>query len=150
MATGEPEAGARLLGAADAVRDATGAPRSAYFQVLYEPNLAETRAGLGDDAFDTAWAAGRTLLPEQAPAVFSASATPASLADRPDGLTAREAEVLGLAAEGLTDAQVAEQLVVSLHTVHAHLHSIYRKLDVRSRSAATRYAVEQGLAGDPA
>jgi len=62
----------------------------------------------------------------------------------------REIEVLGLVAEGLTDAQVAERLVVSLRTVHAHLRSIYRKLDVRSRSAATRYAVEHGLAGDSA
>ena len=79
-----------------------------------------------------------------APATAAASA-----ADQPDGLTAREVEVLRLVAEGLTDAQVAERLVLSLRTVHAHLRSIYRKLDVRSRSAATRYAVEHGLAGDP-
>ena len=56
------------------------------------------------------------------------------------------ADALALA-EGLTDAQVAERLVVSLRTVHAHLRSIYRKLDVRTRSAATRYAVDHGLAG---
>ena len=49
---------------------------------------------------------------------------------------------------GETDAQVAERLVLSLRTVHSHLRSIYRKLDVRSRSAATRYAVEHGLADD--
>ena len=91
-----------------------------------------------------------SLTPEQAPAVLGAPATAAaSAADQPDGLTAREVEVLRLVAEGLTDAQVAERLVVSLRTVHAHLRSIYRKLDVRSRSAATRYAVEHGLAGDP-
>ncbi len=53
-------------------------------------------------------------------------------------------------ADGLTDAQIAERLVVSLRTVNAHLRSIYRKLDVRSRSAATRYAVERGLVGDSA
>jgi DNA-binding NarL/FixJ family response regulator len=66
-------------------------------------------------------------------------------ADAPEGLTAREVEVLALVAEGLTDADVAERLVVSIRTVHAHLRSIYRKLDVRTRSAATRYAVEHGL-----
>ena len=60
--------------------------------------------------------------------------------DAPDGLTARELEVLALVAEGRTDAEVAEQLVVSLRTVHAHLRSIYRKLDLHTRSAATRYA----------
>jgi DNA-binding NarL/FixJ family response regulator len=74
----------------------------------------------------------------------------AAATDRPDGLTPRELEVVGLVAEGLTDAQVAERLFVSLRTVNAHLRSIYRKLDVRSRSAATRYAVEQGLVGHPA
>jgi DNA-binding NarL/FixJ family response regulator len=48
-------------------------------------------------------------------------------------------------AAGRTDAEVAEQLVVSLRTVDAHLRSIYRKLGVDTRSAATRYALEQGL-----
>jgi ATP/maltotriose-dependent transcriptional regulator MalT len=61
------------------------------------------------------------------------------------GLTAREVEVLRLVAEGLTDAQVAERLVLSRRTVHAHLGSIYGKLGVNSRSAATRFAVEHGL-----
>ena len=69
--------------------------------------------------------------------------------DAAEGLTTREVEVLALVAEGLTDAEVAERLVVSIRTVHAHLRSIYRKLDVRSRSAATRYALEHGLAGSP-
>ena len=146
-ATRQPEAAARLLGAADAVRAATGAPRSAYFVPLHDRNLAETQARLGLSAFETAWAAGHALAPEQAPAELGAPAAGAP-ADRPDGLTARELEVLQLVSEGLTDAQVAERLVVSLRTVHAHLRSIYRKLDVRSRSAATRYALEHGLGGD--
>jgi predicted ATPase/DNA-binding CsgD family transcriptional regulator len=61
------------------------------------------------------------------------------------GLTAREVEVLRLLATGLTDAQIAEHLVLSLHTVHAHLRSIYSKLGVTSRSAATRFAFEHQL-----
>ena len=61
------------------------------------------------------------------------------------GLTAREVEVLRLLAMGLTDAQIAEQLVLSLHTVHAHLRTIYSKFGVTSRSAATRYAFEHRL-----
>ena len=64
----------------------------------------------------------------------------------PDGLTAREVEVLRLVAKGLTDTQVAEELVLSPRTVHAHLSSIYNKLDITSRSAATRYAIEHNLA----
>ena len=62
-----------------------------------------------------------------------------------DELTAREVEVLQLVAEGLGDAEVARRLVVSPRTVHSHLRSIYRKLGVSSRSAATRYAVEHEL-----
>jgi DNA-binding NarL/FixJ family response regulator len=54
-------------------------------------------------------------------------------------------EVLRLLATGLTDAQIAEHLVLSLHTVHAHLRTIYSKLGVTSRSAATRYAFEHQL-----
>jgi GAF domain-containing protein len=61
------------------------------------------------------------------------------------GLTPREVEVLRLVAYGMSDALIAERLVVSLRTVHAHLRSIYRKLGVGSRSAATRWAVEHHL-----
>jgi DNA-binding NarL/FixJ family response regulator len=63
----------------------------------------------------------------------------------PQELTAREAEVLTLVARGLTDAQVAAELVLSRRTVHAHLRAVYRKLDVGSRHAATRWAQEHGL-----
>ena len=64
----------------------------------------------------------------------------------PAGLTAREVEVLRLLAGGLTDVQVAEKLVLSPRTVHSHISSIYSKLGVSSRSAATRYAIEHHLA----
>jgi len=63
----------------------------------------------------------------------------------PGGLTAREVEVLCLVAQGMTDAQVAEQLIISPRTVNFHLTSIYGKLGVSSRSAATRYAIEHHL-----
>lgn len=63
----------------------------------------------------------------------------------PDELTAREVEVLRLVAQGWTDAQTAEQLVISARTVNAHVTSIYRKIGVSSRSGATRYAIEKKL-----
>ncbi len=63
----------------------------------------------------------------------------------PDGLTAREVEVLRLVSQGLTDARVADELVISPRTVQGHLRSIYNKINVSSRSAATRYAVEHKL-----
>ncbi len=63
----------------------------------------------------------------------------------PAGLTAREVEVLRFVAQGLTDVQVAEQLVVSPRTITTHLTSIYNKLGVSSRAAATRFAAEHSL-----
>jgi len=61
-------------------------------------------------------------------------------------LSQRELEVLRLVAEALTDAQVADRLSLSPRTVGQHLRSIYNKLGVNSRAAATRFAVEHGLA----
>jgi|SRR5579883_1971817 predicted ATPase/DNA-binding CsgD family transcriptional regulator len=61
------------------------------------------------------------------------------------GLTARETEVLRLLASGLTNNQIASSLVLSPRTVNVHVQAIYRKLDVISRSAATRYAVEHKI-----
>jgi DNA-binding NarL/FixJ family response regulator len=66
-------------------------------------------------------------------------------AQYPAGLTAREVDVLRLVAAGLSDAEAAEQLFVSVRTVNAHLRSVYRKLGVRSRAAAGRFAQENGL-----
>jgi DNA-binding NarL/FixJ family response regulator len=66
-------------------------------------------------------------------------------ASRPAGLSAREVDVLRLVASGLSDAEVAERLFLSVRTVNAHLRSIYRKAGVRSRAAAGRFAEENGL-----
>jgi DNA-binding NarL/FixJ family response regulator len=53
--------------------------------------------------------------------------------------------VLRLVAAGLADAEVAEKLVISPRTVNTHLTTIYGKLGVKSRSAATRYAINHKL-----
>jgi LuxR family transcriptional regulator, maltose regulon positive regulatory protein len=63
-------------------------------------------------------------------------------------VTRREREVLGLLAEGLTNRQIAERLVVSEHTVHRHVTNILRKLDLPSRTAAAAYAVRSGMLDD--
>ncbi len=63
-------------------------------------------------------------------------------------VTRREREVLGLLAEGLTNRQIADRLVISEHTVHRHVTNILRKLDLPSRAAAAAYAVRSGLVND--
>ena len=65
------------------------------------------------------------------------------------GVTPRERQVLVLLAEGLTNRQIAERLVVSEHTVHRHVTNTLRKLDLPSRSAAAAHAVRAGLADQP-
>src|SRR5262245_43627253 len=61
------------------------------------------------------------------------------------GLSARELEVLSLVAEGLTNKQIAEALVLSPNTVIRHVANIFAKLDVTSRAAAVAIAAERGL-----
>jgi predicted ATPase/DNA-binding CsgD family transcriptional regulator len=137
---GQPEGAARLLGAAERVREAIGAALPAYFRSKRASTAAAARRALGDARFAAAVAEGWRMSPEQA-----VDAAPAPATGHPAGLTSREVEVLRLVAAGMTDAEVAGKLFLSRRTVNAHLRSIYRKLGVRSRSAATRYAVEHDL-----
>jgi len=71
--------------------------------------------------------------------------------DIPDGtpLTDREKEVLGLFARGATYLETAHALGVTRHTVESHVKSIYRKLEVNSRSAAVFAALQRGLIRPP-
>jgi DNA-binding CsgD family transcriptional regulator len=137
---GQPEGAARLLGAAERVREAIGAALPAHFRSRRASTAAAARRAVGDARFAAAVAEGRRMRPEQA-----VDGAPAPATGHPSGLTSREVDVLRLVAAGMTDAQVADKLFLSRRTVNAHLRSIYRKLGVRSRSAATRYAVEHDL-----
>jgi DNA-binding NarL/FixJ family response regulator len=81
--------------------------------------------------------------------VAAAGAAPDAVSSRPlpDGLTAREAEVLALIAAGRTNAQIAAALVVSPSTVKTHINNIFAKAGVTGRAQAVRYAYSHGLAG---
>src|SRR5439155_1206242 len=127
-------------------------------RATYQQAVAAAQIQLGKEAFATAWDEGRTMTPEQALAaqrpVMMPTTTPAGLSTVPNapkaspyhaGLTTREVEVLRLVAQWLTDTQLAQQLVISPRTVNWHLTSIYSKLQISSRSAATRYALEHKL-----
>jgi predicted ATPase/DNA-binding CsgD family transcriptional regulator/Tfp pilus assembly protein PilF len=156
-----PERAARLLGAAEAMRESINAPLPPSDRADYDRTVDTTRAQLDEAAFAVAWAEGRTmtveqvlaargqpLMPTAPPIPPATSSTPAAKppVTYPEGLTAREVEVLRLVAQGLKNEQVAEQLVISPRTVNTHLTSIFGKIGVSSRGAATRYAIEHNLA----
>ncbi|HYL44303.1 MAG TPA: LuxR C-terminal-related transcriptional regulator, partial [Ktedonobacteraceae bacterium] len=155
-AQGEGTWAAQVWGAAEALRESFTKPLPPIERADYDRSVAAARTQLGEKAFAAAWAQGRMMTPEQVAAQGKATistptpltsplkTTPSSHAN-PAGLTKREMDVLQLVAQGLTDAQVAEELVITRRTVNWYLTSIYSKIQVSSRSAATRYAVDHHL-----
>jgi predicted ATPase/serine/threonine protein kinase/DNA-binding CsgD family transcriptional regulator/Tfp pilus assembly protein PilF len=150
-ARGEWTWAARLSGAAEALCNAINGVLPPVVRAMQEFSIAAARAQLGEEAFVAAQTEGRAMSPEQALAAkrqtkMSPSTLMAFPSSYPHRLTAREMEILRLVARGLTDAQVAQQLVISPRTVSTHLTAIYGKIQVSTRSAATRYAIEHQLA----
>jgi predicted ATPase/DNA-binding CsgD family transcriptional regulator len=145
-----PARAARLWGAAEGMSETYGghimlADRSI---IDYEGRLATARSQLNEAAWTAAWAEGRAMSPERAVeyALEQDQATaPAEPETYPAELSTREAEVLRLVAQGMTNAGVAEKLFLSSRTVNWHLTSIYRKLGLHSRAEAARFAAEHGL-----
>jgi non-specific serine/threonine protein kinase len=147
---------ARLFGAAEAVRAATGTRRPPGHDAAYVRHLAVARATLVEATFGAAWSAGRALGLEEALAEALAEAERAAAAPAPHGretagaagpLTRREQQVAALIADGLTDRQIAERLVLSRGTVGQHVVHILDKLGFRSRAQVAAWAAERGLAG---
>jgi predicted ATPase/DNA-binding CsgD family transcriptional regulator len=158
-AKGEALRAARLFGAAEALMEATGYRLMPQESAMLEPYRARAHSQLGEAAWEEALAEGRAMRVDEAigdalskeessktsAVVPEQSSASSSTLEHPAGLTPREIEVLGLVAEGLTNAQVANRLFLSPRTVQRHLNSIYHKLGVKSRAAATRFALEHSL-----
>lgn len=97
-------------------------------------------------------AAGHTILTPEATAMLLAGAQTSGPArspdpvELPDGLTAREAEVLKLLAAGRSNSEIARDLVISDHTVKTHINHIFSKTGSRDRAQAIRYSHDHELA----
>jgi DNA-binding NarL/FixJ family response regulator len=155
----------RLYGAVETVRETRGTSLSPIDRGFSARSVEAVRCQLPESVFTDQWLAGQAMSLEQAievarqfivqeqvtspPRSPEGSVSHDALTSPPSeklfGLTAREVEVLRLLTQGLTYAQIAQQLVISTRTADAHLRSIYGKLGVTSRSAATRYAIEHKL-----
>lgn len=147
---------ARLWGAAHTQREVIGAPLYPVERATYEQAREQACVQLGEQAFRAAWVEGQKLTPQQvlipseeaplpSPFPIRPTVAPHVSSTIPFQLTTREMEVLRLLAQGWTDAQIAEHLVISPRTVNRHTTSLYSKMGVSSRAAATRYAIEHHI-----
>ena len=160
---------ARLIGATESIRETLGTSPlslSPGERATYEESIALVRAELGESELSRLQAAGRAMTFEgslelarseadeptpsgndparaASPAI---AATPGATRGRVGPLTRRETEVAALAARGLTDRQIAADLVITEGTVGVHLERIFGKLGIRSRAQLAAWVVERGLA----
>jgi predicted ATPase/DNA-binding SARP family transcriptional activator/DNA-binding CsgD family transcriptional regulator len=147
-AVGEAIRAARLRGAAEAAREATGIALPPGERVLHEPYLAATRSGVGEAVWDEALSEGREMsLEEAAEYALSTTSVPQEPpAGEPMGiLTHREEEVAVLVAHGFTNRQISTRLAISERTAANHVARVLRKLGLRSRAQIATWATEHKL-----
>lgn len=157
----QPLDAARLLGAAQRVRESIGAPAPPIERPAAERCTGALRERLGEDRFAAAWGEGHEMPLESAvelaarcceAAARSEGAGEAHPSARPAGqtgalaaLTDREAEVLRLLSRGLTNREIGEALYISSGTAGVHVSNILRKLGVTGRVQAAAIAHREGL-----
>jgi non-specific serine/threonine protein kinase len=140
---GDTPRGVRIL---VATRDIGAMLKANFPELVYERRMAldSARDVLGDEAFTAEWARGEALTLEDASRLATQPLPVEHLQRRSSGpLTARQQEVASLIARGLTNAQIAKQLVVSRHTVERHVENILDKLRLSSRIEIAIWTLEQ-------
>jgi DNA-binding NarL/FixJ family response regulator len=142
---------ARLHGAADQALEDQGHALEPLEARLADVDRQRLRTVMGDTAFEAEYAAGRTIDPAEVLSALGrkdAAQVQARVAAADEAgtvLTPRELEVLKLVAQGLSNPDIAQRLVLSEHTVRRHLANILRKLNLSSRTAAAAWGVRTGL-----
>lgn len=129
----------RLLAAAD-VYDSLGQPRPHRPALPTAAVVATLRGAVRDGKLD-----GRAV----EAVIEAAGQRPHTRTSLPAGLSAREVEVVVLAARGMSNREIAEHLSLSPKTVSAHLEHVYTKLDVSTRTEAALFVMRHGLTGTP-
>jgi non-specific serine/threonine protein kinase len=149
---GEHVASARIFGAAEVLREATGFVLDPAFVGEHERAVENLRKTLGAAVFAAAWQGGRVLgvplaLAEATAMLDRLAATSgAQVAGGSEHeLTQRELDVLRLIVQGLTDREIADTLFIARRTASKHVESILSKLEVSSRGAAAAAALRLGL-----
>jgi non-specific serine/threonine protein kinase len=145
---------ARLWGAAETLRASLGTPLTAVEEDDRDLHIKVVRNHLREKAFMAEKEIGAAMSLDQVVQYAleftevrdHVSTSKGDSSTLSIDLTPRELDVLRLVAQGLSDAQVAERLVLSPRTINSHLTNIYNKLGVKSRVAASRFAIKHGLA----
>jgi predicted ATPase/class 3 adenylate cyclase/DNA-binding CsgD family transcriptional regulator len=145
-AVGEPRTAAVLHGAVDGM----GVPPEPLDRQMREEDRQHLTTLLGREAFESRLGEGRSLETAEQVLAHLAAASPAhpQTPSEPPGLaqlSARERQLVVLVAQGLTDAQIAAQLYISVRTVRSHLDRIQNKSGCRRRADLTRLALQAGL-----
>ena len=153
---GDPEQLAVLLGAAEAMGDAIGSMPAGWRKTRTSEAISALQRRLGKQRWEAAQRKARSLsfsqISELVSLVLNGVAAGASGAEESSGkshrhllLSTREADVLRLVADGLTNKEIARQLIVSENTVKTHVTSLFNKLGVDSRARAVAVAANEGL-----
>lgn len=146
---------ARLLGAAEAIRDQCGAaivvpPTD---RAAPEQTVDEVRAALSDEEFDMAWSAGCALPLASVTAEVHALASPGRVSRTVirggTSLSRRELDVPGRLVTGYPDRAIAAELFISVRTIEHHVARILAKLDVPTRTAAATAAITPASSSPP-
>ncbi|MBV9282625.1 MAG: response regulator transcription factor, partial [Chloroflexi bacterium] len=150
-----PERLARLVGAAGSLYQATGMVASVVGRVYVAPTMDALGARMGREDLDAALRAGRHLSFPRVAALIgevleealqeAGDQEPERGRDHAGVLSEREREVLQLVAAGLSNKQIAQQLIIAESTVRYHLTSIFNKLGVDTRTHALAVAAQRGL-----
>jgi non-specific serine/threonine protein kinase len=152
---GQPVRAVRLFSAAQAHRKSFGWLRWIHSQATYEQDVALARGQLEQDAWSRAWNEGHAMTLEQAlqyavsepesPTVIPSSVSPQATQENFCGLTEREREAVALIAQGKSNREIAEAMVVSVKTVETYVTRILGKLGFDSRVQIATWAMEKGM-----
>jgi non-specific serine/threonine protein kinase len=161
------ERATRLFAAAAALRERVGQPLTPTDRAEHERYLSGLRQALGRELFATAWSAGRALSIDQAieyalsapaksraaerelvgaPSMMSSSAHGVPVGSTSSPLSAREHEVAMLLTRGLSNQQIADELVISRRTASTHVTHILNKLGLSSRWEIAAWAHKHDFA----
>jgi predicted ATPase/DNA-binding CsgD family transcriptional regulator len=140
LARRDPASAVKVAAAASALRARVGGEFAPFYRARLEAVRTAGEAALGGDA-ERLWAEGARLGVEEAAALAFGRGTPRPAS--PAGLSARELEVAGLVAEGLSNKAIASRLHLSVRTVESHVRHVLAKVGLDNRTQLATWARER-------